>query len=166
MNTSGTKPKKKKIKPELMMLKVNPDNIFNNMCPDKILAARRSPRLTFLDKYDKNSINTNKGNKPKGHPAGTNKEKNASLCSFNPMIVAPKTTVKLRENVNTTCDVDAKLYGTIPIKLFISININNTYIKGKYTCPFLLFIWLVTILTMVAYRDSILKDQLLNTSLL
>jgi hypothetical protein len=29
------------------------------------------------------------------------------------------------------CDVEAKLYGTIPIKLFIKININNAYIKGK-----------------------------------
>ena len=29
----------------------------------------------FLAKYEINSINTNKGSKPKGQPAGTNKEK-------------------------------------------------------------------------------------------
>src|ERR1700684_1246472 len=101
--------------------------MFNNMWPAKILADRRKPRLTFRAKYDINSIKTSKGNKPKGQPTGTKREKKTNLCSFNPRIVAPNTTVKLRENVNTKCDVEAKLYGTIPIKLFISININKTY---------------------------------------
>ena len=47
-----------------------------------------------------NSINTNKGNKGKGQPAGTNKEKNSKPCFWKPNIVAPNTTVKLRAKVN------------------------------------------------------------------
>lgn len=31
---------------------------------------------------------------------------------------------------------------------------NKLNIKGKYTCPFLSFIWLITILCIVAYKDS------------
>ena len=46
-----------------------------------------------------NSIRTNKGNKASGQPAGTNKEKNSKPCFLNPTIVAPSTTLKLRENV-------------------------------------------------------------------
>ena len=48
-----------------------------------------------------NSISTNKGNKAKGQPAGTKREKNAKPCFWNPNIVAPKTIVKLKANVNT-----------------------------------------------------------------
>jgi hypothetical protein len=58
-----------------------------------------------------NSINTNKGSKAKGQPAGTKREKNAQPCFWNPKIVAPKTIVKLKENVNTKWLVEAKLYG-------------------------------------------------------
>jgi len=58
-----------------------------------------------------NSINTNKGSKAKGQPAGTKREKNAQPCFWNPNIVAPKTIVKLKENVNTKWLVEAKLYG-------------------------------------------------------
>jgi hypothetical protein len=65
-----------------------------------MLAPNLSPKDTFLDKYDINSIKTSKGNKPKGQPAGTSKEKNSKPCFWNPNIVAPKTTVKLRENVS------------------------------------------------------------------
>jgi hypothetical protein len=83
-----------------------------------------------------NSIKTNKGNKAKGQPAGTNKEKNLSPCFWKPNIVAPKTIVKLKANVNTKWLVDAKLYGTIPIKLLINTKINKVKIKGKYICPF------------------------------
>ena len=71
------------------------------MCPDSMLAANLKPNDTFLAKYDINSINTSNGNKAKGHPAGTNKEKNTNLCSNKPNIVAPKTTEKLIENVKT-----------------------------------------------------------------
>ena len=46
-----------------------------------------------------NSINTNKGNRPYGQPAGTKREKNSSPCLLNPKIVAPNTTVKLSEKV-------------------------------------------------------------------
>ena len=70
------------------------------MCPDSMLAASLSPKDTFLAKYEMNSIKTKSGNNPKGQPAGTNKEKNFNPCSLNPKTVAPKTTVKLSENVN------------------------------------------------------------------
>ena len=56
-----------------------------------------------------NSINTNKGSKAKGQPAGTKREKNAQPCFWNPNIVAPKTIVKLKEKVNTKWLVEAKL---------------------------------------------------------
>jgi hypothetical protein len=65
-----------------------------------MLAANLKPNEIFLAKYDINSINTNKGNKAKGQPDGTNKEKNFKPCLLNPNIVAPKTIVKLNENVN------------------------------------------------------------------
>jgi len=74
-----------------------------------MLAASLSPKDTFLAKYEMNSIRTNKGNKPNGQPAGTNKEKNFNPCSLNPNTVAPNTTVKLSENVKIKWDVDAKL---------------------------------------------------------
>ena len=109
INVSGNNPSIKKINPEFIMLYVNPLSIFNNIWPDKILAANLSPKDTFLAKYDMNSIKTNRGNKPKGQPAGTNKEKNFNPCSLNPKTVAPNTMVKLSENVNIKWDVDAKL---------------------------------------------------------
>jgi hypothetical protein len=88
------------------------------------------------------------------------------LWYINPNIVAPKTIVKLSENVNTKWLVEAKLYGTIPIKLLHNMNKNNVKINGKYICPFLSFIWLITILCTVAYTDSWLALQLLETILL
>ena len=105
-----------------------------------MLAANLNPRETQRARYDINSIITNRGNKPKGQPDGTNKEKNSKPCIWNPKKVAPKTTVKLMENVSIKCEVEAKLYGTIPIKLFTKININNAYIKGKDLCPLFAFI--------------------------
>ena len=54
----------------------------------------------FLAKYEINSIKTNKGNKPKGQPAGTSKEKNSNPCFWNHNIVEHNTTVKLKANVN------------------------------------------------------------------
>lgn len=107
-----------------------------------------------------NSIKTSKGNKAKGHPLGTSNEKNTRPCFWNPNIVAPSTTVKLIEKVKTKWLVEAKLYGIIPIKLFIKIKVNKVKIKGKYTCPLPEFIWLVTILWIVWYNDSRLIDQL------
>ncbi|MCN0155275.1 hypothetical protein NDQ86_25125 [Salinispora arenicola] len=139
INAKGIKPKKKNNIPLVIILYVNPLKIDKSMCPDKIFAANLNPKETFLDKYEINSIKTNNGNKGKGQPAGTNNEKNFNPCFCNPKNVAPKTIVKLIENVNTKCDVDAKLYGTKPIKLFTNININNAYIKGKYNCPFVGF---------------------------
>ena len=95
MNANGNNPNTKKINPEFIILYVNPLKIFKSIWPDKILAANLSPREMFLAKYEINSINTNRGNKPKGQPAGTNNEKNFNPCSLNPKIVAPNTTVKL-----------------------------------------------------------------------
>lgn len=130
------------------------------MWPLNILAPNLKPKETFLDKYEINSINTSKGNKPKGQPDGTNKEKNLSAWIWNPNIVAPITIVKLIENVKMKCDVGAKLYGTIPTKLFINMYINNEEIRGKNICPLLAFIWFIIILYTVAYIDSTDSDQL------
>lgn len=74
--------------------------MFKSMCPDNMFAANLSPNDTFLAKYDIVSINTSKGNRAKGQPAGTNKEKNSKPCLLKPSIVAPSTTVKLSENVS------------------------------------------------------------------
>ena len=95
--------------PELIILYVNPLKIFKSIWPAKILAANLNPRETLRARYEINSIKTNKGTKPKGQPAGTNKEKNFNPCSLNPNTVAPNTTVKLSENVKIKWDVDAKL---------------------------------------------------------
>lgn len=100
MKAKGNIPKKKNNKPDVIMLYVNPLNIFRSMCPDNMLAASLKPNDTFLDKYEINSINTNNGNNPKGQPAGTNREKNSNPCLLNPKIVAPSTTVKLSENAS------------------------------------------------------------------
>jgi hypothetical protein len=55
--------------------------MFSNICPAVIFAANLRPKEIFLAKYDTNSIDTNKGNKTKGHPAGTKREKNFNLCT-------------------------------------------------------------------------------------
>lgn len=90
-----------------------------------MLAASLNPNDTFLAIYEINSINTNTGNKPSGQPAGTNKEKNFNPCFSSPSKVAPITTLKLKKKANMKCDVEAKLYGIIPNKLFISIKTNK-----------------------------------------
>ena len=56
------------------------------MCPLNILAANLKPKDIFLAKYEINSIKTNKGNKPKGQPEGTSKEKNSKPCFWKPNI--------------------------------------------------------------------------------
>ena len=105
-----------------------------------MLAANLRPSETLRDKYEINSIKTNRGNKANGQPDGTKREKKYKPYNWKPKRLAPKTTVKLIKNVKIKCDVDAKLYGIKPIKLFININKNNPYINGKYICPFLAFI--------------------------
>lgn len=45
-----------------------------------MLAANLKPNEILRAKYEINSINTNNGNKGKGQPAGTNKEKNSNPC--------------------------------------------------------------------------------------
>jgi len=109
INANGNNPNKKDIIPEVIILYVKPLNIFKSMCPESIFAANLNPREILRARYEINSINTNKGNKLKGQPAGTNNEKNAKPCCWNPNIVAPKTIVKLIEKVNIKCEVDAKL---------------------------------------------------------
>ena len=109
MKAKGIKPKKKNINPEFIILYVKPLSIFSSICPLKIFAANLNPSDTALAKYDMNSIITNRGNKAKGQPEGTNKEKKRNPCLLNPKIVAPITTVKLIENVSTKCAVAAKL---------------------------------------------------------
>jgi len=116
------------------------------MCPLNILAASLNPNETFLAKYEINSIITNKGSKPKGHPEGTKREKNFKAWVWKPNIVAPITIVKLIEKANIKWEVGAKLYGTIPTKLFIKIYMNNAEIRGKNIWPLLAFIWFTTIL--------------------
>lgn len=74
-----------------------------------MLAANLKPKETFLAKYEMNSIKTNKGNKAKGQPAGTNNEKNFKVCIWKPKIVAPNTILKLKEKVKIKWLVEAKL---------------------------------------------------------
>ena len=88
---------------------MKPANIFNNIWPAVILAANLNPNEIFRAKYDINSIKTYKGNRAKGHPAGTNSEKNSNLCFKKPNIVDTNTIVKLIANVNTKWLVEAKL---------------------------------------------------------
>ena len=57
-----------------------------SMWPESIFAASLKPNDTFFARYDINSIKTNKGSNAKGHPAGTNKEKNFKPCFLNPKI--------------------------------------------------------------------------------
>ena len=109
INAKGNNPKKKNTIPEVIILYVNPLNILSNIWPESILAANLSPNDTFLAKYEINSINTSKGNKAKGQPEGTKREKNLRPCFWNPRIVAPNTIEKLSENVNTKWEVLAKL---------------------------------------------------------
>ena len=74
-----------------------------------MLAANLNPRETLRARYEIVSINTKRGNNPKGQPEGTKREKNLSPCLLKPKIVAPKTIVKLNEKVNIKWLVGAKL---------------------------------------------------------
>ena len=86
-----------------------------------MFAANLRPKETFLAKNEINSMSTSSGNNPRGQPLGTKREKNPSLCSTKPSMVHPKTTLKLMKKVRIKCEVGAKLYGTIPIKLLTSM---------------------------------------------
>lgn len=50
INAKGSNPKKKNMNPEVIMLYVNPLNIFNNMWPESMFAANLNPNETFLAK--------------------------------------------------------------------------------------------------------------------
>lgn len=94
IKAKGIKPKKKNIIPLVIILYVKPAKIFNSIWPESILAANLRPKDIFLARYEINSIRTNKGSNPKGHPAGTSKEKNFNPCTENPKIVAPSLRLK------------------------------------------------------------------------
>lgn len=91
------------------MLYVNPLKINSSRCPAVTFAASLNPKDIALDKYEVNSIKTRRGRRPSGHPAGTKREKNLAPCFWKPNKVAPKTIVKLIENVKIKWDVEAKL---------------------------------------------------------
>ena len=59
-----------------------------------MLANNRRPNEAALATYEINSINTNKGTKAKGQPAGIKYEKNFNLCIESPSIVTPAQIVK------------------------------------------------------------------------
>ena len=73
-----------------------------------MLAPSLKPNDTQRLTYEMNSIPTNKGTKPKGQPAGTKILKNFKPCVTKANIVAPITTVKLREKAKTKWAVVAK----------------------------------------------------------
>jgi len=50
IKANGNKPRKKNINPLVIILYVKPDKIFNNIWPERILAANLSPNDTFLAK--------------------------------------------------------------------------------------------------------------------
>ena len=131
MKDKGNRAMKKYINPLAIMLYVNPARTWSIRWPASTLAASLNPKDTFLDKYETNSIRTNNGTNPSGHPEGTNREKNLTPCFCSPRIVAPRTIEKLMEKVKTKWDVEANPYGIIPIKLLTRININKEKINGK-----------------------------------
>lgn len=51
-------------------MNANPINIFNNPCPDNILANNRIDKLKILEKYEISSIIINKGAIKIGVPVG------------------------------------------------------------------------------------------------
>ena len=60
-----------------------------------IFFSNLSPKETFLAKYEMNSINTSRGSRAIGQPAGTNKEKNLRPCFLKLKVI--DTTVKLEK---------------------------------------------------------------------
>ena len=50
MNSKGIKPRKKEIKPLVIILYVKPPKMFNNMCPESTLAASLKPKDTLRAK--------------------------------------------------------------------------------------------------------------------
>ena len=78
-----------------------------------------------LAKHVINTIKTNKGNKLKGQPAGTNKEINPNPYFWKPNIVAPKMIVKLIENVKIKDELN-NLYQQNNLKLLV-LDINSLH---------------------------------------
>lgn len=109
IKASGMQPSKKVKTPDCMIFHVKPANMDNNIWPLKMLADSLRPSDIGRAKQEINSIITNKGSKPKGQPAGINKEKNSSPYPFSPNIVAPKTMLKLRPKAKLKWLVEEKL---------------------------------------------------------
>ena len=61
------------------MVQANPAIIFNNVCPDVILANSRIDNVNTLTMYDRNSIVINSGTINNGTPLGKNNAKNFKL---------------------------------------------------------------------------------------
>ena len=68
------------------------------MCPEVMQLPVLEPNHTQRERYDINSIPTNKGNKAKGQPDGTKCEKNFNTYNLNPNIVEPKTLGETKRN--------------------------------------------------------------------
>ena len=64
-----------------------------------VLDAARAPQILKVSKGHKLHLKIK--NKAKGQQKGTKREKKTKPCFWNPNIVAPKTIVKLKANVNT-----------------------------------------------------------------
>ena len=124
-----------KYEPAINNFQVNPDKMANNKCPAVKFAASRTPNDTAFIQCDINSIIIKNGANPIGLPAGKNIEKKSALCFTIPIIVTAKNIVKLNPNVTAICAVGVNVYGIIPIKFIIPININNVNISGKYAAP-------------------------------
>nr|ACZ82941.1 orf 144 [Pneumocystis carinii] len=130
-NARGINPNMKKRTPEIIIWWINPAIIFISIWPANTLAPSLIPRENPLEMYNTSSITAKKGIKTDGTPEGIKKEKKFHPWCFNPMIVAPINTTILKETVKTKCEVTAKEYGIIPMKLLSKINTKIEKMKGK-----------------------------------
>jgi len=118
------------------------------------LAANRTPKVIALAANEANSINTKKGAKIIGAPAGINIAKKFNLKFCKLKIIHENHILKLNPNVTTICAVGVNVYGTIPTKFNTKINKNNVNKNGKYLNPALPILSLTT-LTIFSYKISI-----------
>lgn len=89
----------KKYPPYMYILYVKLDRIFNNICPDNILAIIRIDNEITLKIQEINSINTIIGTKGKGVPLGKNNLKKDHLYSVKPTYCIPKNIIKDKHNI-------------------------------------------------------------------
>lgn len=79
----------------------NPNNIFNNVCPDIILAKSLIDKLNTLDIKDINSIKTKPNDITKGTPFGNSSLKILSLWYLTPTIITAIKVIKAKKKLNT-----------------------------------------------------------------